>query len=153
MREALTRKLTAGGIAGALVLGIGAIAGAATSGGSDPAPTSTSHLQITDSGGHGADDHVTDPTLGVTTPTLDDHGTDEHVGDDVNDDHGTDAVEDENDDAVDDEDDDAVEDDHSGSGSPNSGPGSIDGNRSGPGGGTDDAPGDDNGSGGPGSDD
>jgi len=147
MQDSLKRKLLAGGIAGALVLGAGAVAGAAT--GAGPFDNGTPEIgqhNVTDVE-HGTEfgDETTTTSLG-TDPTVappvsddapghdanDDNGVDA-PGHDANDDNGVDAPDhDANDDnGVDAPDHDAndgpghdVGDDNSGPGSDNSGPGS-----------------------------
>lgn len=94
--QILRKKLTNAGIAGALVLGVGALAGVATAGGSDsPAPASrpSTDDSVGNTVGSVPSTEVTSPTLGVTTPTggvgvttptLDDHGGDRDGDDNDN---------------------------------------------------------------------
>ena len=134
MQDSLKRKLLAGGIAGALVLGAGAVAGAAT--GAGPFDNGTPEIgqhNVTDVE-HGTEfgDETTTTSLG-TDPTVAPPVSDDAPGHDANDDNGVDAPDhDANDDnGVDAPGHDAndgpghdVGDDNSGPGSDNSGPGS-----------------------------
>ncbi|MCJ7670988.1 MAG: hypothetical protein MUP67_02940 [Acidimicrobiia bacterium] len=127
MQDSLKRKLLAGGIAGALVLGAGAVAGAAT--GAGPFDNGTREIgqhNVTDVE-HGTEfgDETTTTSLG-TDPTVAPPVSDDAPGHDANDDNGVDAPgHDANDGPGHD-----VGDDNSGPGSDNSGPGS---DNSGPG--------------------
>ena len=134
MQDSLKRKLLAGGIAGALVLGAGAVAGAAT--GAGPFDNGTPEIgqhNVTDVE-HGTEfgDETTTTSLG-TDPTVAPPVSDDAPGHDANDDNGVDAPDhDANDDnGVDAPGHDAndgpghdVGDDNRGPGSGNSGPGS-----------------------------
>jgi hypothetical protein len=116
MQDSLKRKLLAGGIAGALVLGAGAVAGAAT--GVGPFDDSGPKLE------HGTE--VGDETTTTTSldqapgavPAPDPSVSDDPAGHDANDDNGID------DPASHDANDDNTGHDNSGPGSDNSGPGS-----------------------------
>lgn len=130
MQDSLKRKLLAGGIAGALVLGAGAVAGAAT--GVGPFDDNSPKLE------HGT--QVGDETTTTTSldqapgavPAPDPSVSDDPAGHDANDDNGIDdpADHDANDDngaddpAGHDINDDSSGHDNSGPGSDNSGPGS-----------------------------
>ena len=121
MQDSLKRKLLAGGIAGALVLGAGAVAGAAT--GAGPFDNGTPEIgqhNVTDVE-HGTEfgDETTTTSLG-TDPTVAPPVSDDAPGHDANDDNGVDAPgHDANEGPGHD-----VGDDNSGPGSDNSGPGS-----------------------------
>ena len=83
MQDSLKRKLLAGGIAGALVLGVGAVAGAATGSFDNGTPEVGQHHGTEVE--HGTTTTSLDPSLApvpAADPTLSDDGPGHDVGDD-----------------------------------------------------------------------